>query len=152
MERSLLPEGGGGEQFVSRVGGLGHYLPCPPQGPGGMQVVEGWQIAADRLLCRADDTLQPALMLGCDVPDGDVEVLHSSYWGVTQSDGAAFVLKSTTISTVFRALSSSGGAEEAVQATAEVATAEVVAVRESEVPGASRAQSMSSSKGLFRIK
>jgi len=29
MERSLLPE-----QFVSRVGGAGHYLPCPPQGPG----------------------------------------------------------------------------------------------------------------------
>ena len=97
---------GGGEQFVSRVGGLGHHLPCPPQGPGGMQVVEGWQIAADRLICRADDTLQPALMLGCDVPDGDVEVIHSSYWGVTQSDGAAFILKSTTISTVFRALSS----------------------------------------------
>ena len=85
----------GGEQFVSRVGGVGQYLSCPPQGPGGMQVVEGWQIAADHPLCRADDTLQPALILGCGcgVPDGDgggedglddggVEVHHHRLWQV----------------------------------------------------------------------
>ena len=59
IERSLLPEGRGFEQFVSRLGGVGHYLPCPPQGPGGVQVVEGWQIAAYHPLCRAEDTLQP---------------------------------------------------------------------------------------------
>ena len=85
-----------GEQCVSRVAGVGHYLTSPTQGPGGMQVVEGWQIAADHLLCRADDPLQPALILGCgySVPDGDgggedglhdggVEVLHHCLWQVT---------------------------------------------------------------------
>jgi len=72
---------------------IGHYLPCLPQGPGGVQVVEGWQIAANHPLCRADETLQPALILGCgcSVPDGDgggedglddgsVEVHHHRLW------------------------------------------------------------------------
>ena len=59
MARGFGPDGAqppargeGGEQFVSRVAGVGHYLPCPPQGSGGVQVVEGWQIAANHLLCR----------------------------------------------------------------------------------------------------
>ena len=96
MARGIGPDGAqppargeGGEQFVSRVGGVGHYLPCPPQ------VVEGWQIAADHLLCRADDSLQPALILGCGcgvldgdgggedgLHDGGVEVHHHRLWQV----------------------------------------------------------------------
>ena len=49
---------------MSRVGGVGYNLPCLPQGPGGIQVLEGWQIAANHLLSRANDTLQSALVLG----------------------------------------------------------------------------------------
>ena len=58
---------------MSRLGGVGHNLPCSPQGPRGVQVLEGRQIAADHLLSCADDTLQSALVLGSGkiVPDGD---------------------------------------------------------------------------------
>ena len=62
------------EQGVSRVGGVGHNLSRSPQGPRGVQVLEGRQIAANHLLLSsADDTLQPALVLGSgsSVPDGD---------------------------------------------------------------------------------
>ena len=38
--------------------GVGHNPPCTPQGPGGIQVLEGWQIAANLLLSRVDDTFQ----------------------------------------------------------------------------------------------
>ena len=74
------------KQSVSRVRGVGHNLPRSPQGPRGMQVLEG------RLV---DDTLQPALVLGSgsSVPDGDgggedglndgcVEVHHHCLWQV----------------------------------------------------------------------
>ena len=55
------------------VEGVSCNLPCPPQGPGGMQVLEGQQIAANHLLSRANDILQTALVLGSgsSVPDGD---------------------------------------------------------------------------------
>ena len=77
------------------MGGVGHNLPCSPQGPRGVQVLEGRQIAAHHLLSNADDTLQPALVLGSgsSVPDGDgggedglndgcVEVHHHCLWQV----------------------------------------------------------------------
>lgn len=35
---------------VCVVGHVGHNLTCTPQGPGGLQVLEGSQIAADHLL------------------------------------------------------------------------------------------------------
>ncbi len=58
---------------MSKVGGVGHNLSCMPQGPGGIQVLERWQIAANHLLCRANDTLQSALVFGSgsSIPDGD---------------------------------------------------------------------------------
>jgi len=78
---------GGGSQWGSRVllmravawgrscsvGGVDHELTCSPQGPGGMQVLERWQIAAYHLLSRANETLQYALVLGSgsSVTDGD---------------------------------------------------------------------------------
>ncbi len=48
-------------------------LTCMPQGPGGVQVLEQWQIAASHLLGRANDMLQSAPVLGSGnrVPDGD---------------------------------------------------------------------------------
>ena len=75
--------------------GVSHNLPRSPQGPRGVQVLEGRQIAADHLLNSADDTLQSALVLGSgsSVPDGDgggedglndgcVEVHHYCLWQV----------------------------------------------------------------------
>src|SRR4029434_4988775 len=58
---------------VSRVGGVGHNLPCTPQGRGCIQVLERWQIAANHLLGGTDDTLQSAFVIGSgsSVPDGD---------------------------------------------------------------------------------
>ena len=80
------------------MGGVGHNLPRSPQGPRGVQVLEGKQIAANHLLRSADDTLQSALVLGSgssgsSVPDGDgggedglndgcVEVHHHCLWQV----------------------------------------------------------------------
>ena len=79
---------------MSGVGGISHNLSCVPQGPGGVQVLERRQIAANHLLCRPNDTLQSALVLGggSSVPDGDgggedglddggVEV-HHHHWQV----------------------------------------------------------------------
>jgi len=40
--------------FVSRVRAVGNNVSCPPQGPGGEQVMEGRQIAPNRPLSRAD--------------------------------------------------------------------------------------------------
>ena len=55
------------------MGEVSHSLPRLPQSPRGVQVLEGRQIAANHLLSSADDTLQPALVLGTvsSVPDGD---------------------------------------------------------------------------------
>ena len=49
---------------MSRVGGVGHNPTCPPQGPGGMQVMEGWQTAANHPL-----TLSSVGRLISDEPD-----------------------------------------------------------------------------------
>ncbi|CAL8262489.1 unnamed protein product [Arctogadus glacialis] len=58
---------------MSGSGGVQHDLPCTPQCPGGMQVLEGGQVAADHLFSIADDTLQsaPAFDGSSSVPDGD---------------------------------------------------------------------------------
>ena len=88
----------GGEYFkeyMSGVGGVQHDLPCTPQCPGGMQVLEGRQVAADHLFSIADDTLQSAPVFdgSSSVPDGDgggedglydggVEVHHHGLWQV----------------------------------------------------------------------
>ena len=55
------------------MGGVGHNLPRSPQGPRGVQVFGGRQIAADHLLSSADDTFQSALVLGSgsSISDGD---------------------------------------------------------------------------------
>ena len=83
------------KEFVSGVGGISHNLSCTPQGPGGVQVLERRQIAANHLLCRPNDTLQSALVLGggSSVLDGDgggedglndggVELHHHCPWQV----------------------------------------------------------------------
>ena len=75
------------------MGGVGHNLPRSLQGPRGVQVLDGRQIAADHLLSSAEDTLQSVLVLGSgsSVPDGDgrgedglndgcVEVHHHCLW------------------------------------------------------------------------
>lgn len=50
-------------------------LTCMLQGPRGVQVLEGWQIAANYLLSRAHDLLWSALIPGNGrrIPDGDEE-------------------------------------------------------------------------------
>ena len=71
----------------------GGDLSCTPHSPGGVQVMQGWEVASDHLLCRVDDALQSALVLGsgCSVPDSDgggeygltdgwVEVHHHCLW------------------------------------------------------------------------
>lgn len=46
----------GRSQKVYVWDGRGHYNPsCSPPGPGGVQVLERWEIAADRLLGRMND-------------------------------------------------------------------------------------------------
>jgi len=78
---------------MSRVGGVDYNLTCSPQGPGGLQVLERWQIAANHHFSRANDTLQSALVFGSgsSIPDGDgggeaglndggVEVHHHCLW------------------------------------------------------------------------
>ena len=37
------------KEFLTRVGGSGHNLNCPPQGPRGEQVLKRWKIAANHL-------------------------------------------------------------------------------------------------------
>ena len=77
------------------MGWISHNFSCTPQGPGGVQVLDRRQIAANHLLCRPNDTLQSALVLGggSSVPDGDeggedglndggVEVHHHCPWHV----------------------------------------------------------------------
>lgn len=58
---------------MSGVGGVCRNISCMSQGPGGVQVLESWKIAASHLLSRANDTLRSALVLGSDssVPHGD---------------------------------------------------------------------------------
>lgn len=60
------------QQFVPEEGGVGHNLSCTPQGPEGVEVLAGWQIAANHL-SRENDMLQSALVFGSgsSVPDGD---------------------------------------------------------------------------------
>ncbi|KAK5614887.1 hypothetical protein CRENBAI_010337 [Crenichthys baileyi] len=60
-------------QFVSKVGGVSCDLPCSPPSPGGIEFMKRRKIAANHPLCRANDTLQPALVPdgGSSVPDGD---------------------------------------------------------------------------------
>ena len=78
---------------MSGVRGVSHNLSSSPQGPGGVQVLERWQIAANHLLCGANDTLQSVFVLGSSVSDGDgegedglndgaVEVHHRCLWQV----------------------------------------------------------------------
>ena len=80
---------------MSGVGGVSHNLSSTLQSPGGVKVLERRQIAANHLLCRPNDTLQSALVLGSgsSVPDGDrgcedglndgcVEVHHHCLWQV----------------------------------------------------------------------
>ncbi|XP_035526791.1 phospholipid phosphatase-related protein type 4-like [Morone saxatilis] len=54
---SELPPGRGKcfKELESGVGGVSHNIACTPQGPGGVQVLEAWQIAADHLLSRSND-------------------------------------------------------------------------------------------------
>src|SRR4029434_2359881 len=73
MDRSLLLDGKDLKEFVTWVGGIGHNLTCPPQGPRGEQVLKRWKIAANHLLGGTDDTLQSAFVIGSgsSVPDRD---------------------------------------------------------------------------------
>jgi len=48
---------------MSRVGGVDHNLNCSPQGPGGMQVLERWQIAANHLSPHLSFSLSLSLSL-----------------------------------------------------------------------------------------
>ena len=61
------------KKFVSGMGAVDNNLTCRPQGPWGVQVPEGWQIAVDHLLSTANDMLQSALVpgSGSGAPDGD---------------------------------------------------------------------------------
>lgn len=49
MDWSLLPEGDVSKSWCSWVGGVSQNLTRLPSGPGEVQVLEGWQIAADPL-------------------------------------------------------------------------------------------------------
>lgn len=44
------------------MGGVRHNLTCTPKCPGGIQVLEGWQIA-NNVLCSADVTLPVPFLL-----------------------------------------------------------------------------------------
>lgn len=62
----FLPKGDD-SKFVFGVGGVGHRLSCPPQGPGGMQVQKGRQISASPSFSKVNDTLQSTLILAVAV-------------------------------------------------------------------------------------
>ena len=49
---------GGFQKDLTRLGRVSHNHPCSLQGPGVVQVLECWQIAANHLLSRTNDTLQ----------------------------------------------------------------------------------------------
>ena len=83
------------KEFVSRMGGVRYNLTCTPQGPRGVQVLHGWQVAADHPLSRANDSPQsvPVSGSGSSTPggdgggedgldDGSVEVHHHRPWRV----------------------------------------------------------------------
>lgn len=59
------------KKFLSRVGGFGLNLSLRLHVPGVVQVLERWQIAANHLLSRANDTLPSARGSRGRVPDGD---------------------------------------------------------------------------------
>lgn len=97
MGHSLLPEGECIKTFCvqgERV--LSHSLPCMPQGPGGVQVLEEEEDYRQSLLNRPNDVLPSALVLGSGSSvtdgggaggeedrhdDGGVEVHHHSLAG-----------------------------------------------------------------------
>jgi len=43
MDRSLLPEGSGSKS-LSGMGEVSCNLACTPQGPGGVQILETWEV------------------------------------------------------------------------------------------------------------
>ena len=55
------------------MGGVSCNLACTPQGPGEVQILETWKVAAKHLLSRVNDALQSDLVpgRGSSVPDGD---------------------------------------------------------------------------------
>lgn len=82
------------EKFVSRVR-VCHNLNCLFQGPGSVQVMKGWQIAANYIPSREffiiffnqrDDVNFPLEVLGDDGSQ-ETEGVHNINWGVTQDDG-----------------------------------------------------------------
>ena len=95
LDRAQLLAGGECcKKFMYGVGGDGHDLFCSPQCPGGMQVLEGQQIASDHLF-SADDMLQDTFVLdscssvpdsdgGCQdgLNDGCIKVHHHWLWYV----------------------------------------------------------------------
>lgn len=48
---------------MSRIEGIRHNLSCPCQGPGDVQLLEGWQ--------NVDDAMQSALVPGSSIPDSN---------------------------------------------------------------------------------
>ena len=78
---------------MTLVGEIGHNLTCPPQGPGGEQVLERWQIAPNHLLSRTNYTLQSAFVLGSgsSLPDGGGE--DGSSLGLILEHFLKFLLK-----------------------------------------------------------
>ena len=73
---------------MSGMGGVSCNLACTPQGPGGVQILETWEVATNHLLSRVNDTLQSGLVPGCGSsgPDGDgggEDGLSSCIWTET---------------------------------------------------------------------
>lgn len=72
--------------------GFGLDEPQPPtRGARYKETLEGWQVTANHLLCRENNTLQSALVRdsGSRIPDGDgggdngnVEMYHDNLWQV----------------------------------------------------------------------
>lgn len=73
VERSLSWRREAAGSLCPSVGGVGCDLCCWPQGPAGVEVLEGRQIAANHILDGANDPLQSALVFGsgCGGADGD---------------------------------------------------------------------------------
>jgi len=87
MDRSILPKGSDSKSLCPGWEGSATIFPAR------LGVLEGRQIAANRPLSRANDTLQSALVFGSSVPggggggedgggDGSVRVHHRCLWRV----------------------------------------------------------------------